>query len=268
MKRESRLRKLFLGAVLFTFVARCQGGAAADDLCDAGLKGNDTSPSAYQSRGDRCEGLFKLEVNSMHLRLSSIVESFEDFDTSQPEDLTVEWSLPPDLDADSVKLRASSLVPRTYYRMDTAVVASRRSFSWSLDILDQLRYTREDIGVLGWIRHPKPPASDRDVIYLPLRIRQRGESYRRKVYDVALTPEKNLDEVYISASPTNADGVAQGPRLYDNEALGYGYYPAKFPTFFELAGFKKSGLYEVEIKASFADGGSGTLGFFLYHEEP
>ena len=244
------------------------GGVVADDYCDAGLEGNESSPSAYQDRGDRCEGIFKLEVNSAHLHLVSLVEVFDDFDTTRSENLTVEWSLPPDLRTDRVRLRAATVVPRTYYRMDTAVASSASSFSWSLDILDQLRYVREDLGVLGWMPHPKPPKDDRDAVYLPLRIWQTARGPRQQEYEVGFISEKKLDEAYVTLRPVDAAGAAQGPPLVSKKPLGYGYYPAKTPIFFNVEGFQASGLYELEILASFQGEGSGTLGLLLYHEEP
>lgn len=248
-------------------LAAVASGIDGVGLCDAGLGGNEDSAIAYQLRDDRCEGIYKLEVNSTQLRLSSVIESFEPFDTSKPEDLTVQWTAPKDLAAADVRLRAESLRPRTFYRMDTVVPGARGSFSWKLDVVDRLGYTRDDLGVLGWIRNPETDDEDRREIYLPLRIRQGAAAPRAGTYEVAFIPEVLLEEVYLAVTPVNAKGEALGPRLYDGQALGYGYYPAKTPTFFEISGFTQTGIYEVEIKAVFSGGDSGTTGFLLYHEE-
>lgn len=262
-----KIRLLMAAVAPLTALAAIASGNDAARLCDAGLGGNEDSAIAYQLRGDRCEGIYKLEVNSTQLRLSSVIESFEAFDTSRPEDLTVQWSRPAAFAAEDVRLRAESLRPRTFYRMDTMVAGSRESFSWKLDILDRLGYSREDLGVLGWVRNPEADSDGRRDIYLPLRIRQNGAPARTATYEVAFIPEDRLEEVYLTVAPVSTRGEALGPRLYDSQALEYGYYPAKTPTFFEISGFTETGFYEVEIKASFSGGDSGTTGFLLYHEE-
>lgn len=260
---------LILMTTLAPMAALAAGASGIDGvgLCDAGLGGNEDSAIAYQLRGDRCEGIYKLEVNSTKLRLSSVIESFGSFDTSKPEDLTVQWSAPAGLTAADVRLRAESLRPRTFYRMDTLVPGSQKSFSWKLDIVDRLGYSRDDLGVLGWVRNPETDDEDRREIYLPLRIRQGAAAPRTGTYEVGFIPEVLLEEVYFAVTPVNAEGEARGPRLHDTQALGYGYYPAKAPTFFEISGFTQTGLYEVEIKAVFSGGDSGTTSFLLYHEE-
>lgn len=264
MRNMRKLITVLASTAALAAIASGNGGAP---LCDAGLGGNQDSAIAYQLRGDRCEGIYKLEVNSTQLRLSSVVESFEPFDASKPEDLTVQWSAPADLEAADVRLRAESLRPRTFYRMDTVVPGSQGAFSWKLDIVDRLGYSREDLGVLGWIRNPETDDDDRRQIYLPLRIRQGAATPRTGTYEVAFIPEVRLEEVYFAVTPVNAKGEGLGPRLYDTQELGYGYYPSKTPTSFEITGFTQSGFYEVEIKAVFFGGDSGTTSFLLYHEE-
>ena len=264
MREMCHLMASLISMAALAATASGDGGA---QLCDAGLEGNEESAIAYQLRGDRCEGIYKLQVNSTQLRLSSVIESFEPFDTSKPEDLTVQWSLPAPFTTTDVRLRAVSLRPRTFYRMDTVVPGSQGSFTWELGIVDRLGYSREDLGVLGWIRNPETDDDDRRDIYLPLRLRQSQAPARTGTYEVAFIPEVRLEEVYLTVAPISARGDALGPRLYDAQALGYGYYPAKTPTFFEISGFTQTGFYEVEIKASFYGGDSGTMSFLLYHEE-
>jgi hypothetical protein len=257
-----RFRYLAVG-VISGFLS---AAAAIAEICDPGLLGSDRSPIAYQLQGDRCEGIFKLEVNSELVRLVSLVESFEEFDTSQPENLAVEWSPPPLPGA--LRMRSAGLEERSFYRMDTEIAAGRRSYSWPLDILDRLDLTREKVGVLGWIAHTQSPDPDFDKVYLPLRLWQKTPAPRRGVYEVVFIPEVKLKEVFLTIVPAGLDARPAGRPLAENRPLEYGYYPAKTPVVFELEGLAASGYYQVGLTMLDTVGGSLTYRFLLFHEAP
>lgn len=249
--------------VLLLAVGRTKGG----DFCDPGLHGNETSPMAYQMRGDRCEGIFKLEVNSTLLRIVSIVERFETFDTHLPENLKVEWGLPPALGSEPVRLRAIGLAQRSFYRMDTAVRTGNMTFEWPLEILDRVELTKEDLGIYAWVAHPHPPDKDFREIYLPLRIYQEARPPHRKALEVGFIPEVKLKEAYVSVVAVDASAKRLADPLIDKKPLEYGYYPAKTPVFFETPDLVKSGYYQVDLLALDTIGGSMTFRFLVYYQE-
>ncbi len=263
----SRNRLFFVVALLLVEVLAA-GRAAASDVCDPGLRGNDASPMAYQMRGDRCEGIYKLEVNSTLLKIASIVERFEAFDSNLPENLKVEWSLPRGLAAEGARLRAMGLAQRSYYRMDTALPAKGTTFEWPLEILDRAELTKEDLGVYAWVPHPQPPDKDFTEIYLPLRIYQESRPPRRKMLEIAFLPEVKLKEAYVSVALVDAKAKRLAAPMMDKKPLEYGYYPAKTPVFFEISDLAATGYYQVDLLALDTIGGSMSYRFLLYFEEP
>lgn len=254
---------------LLSLAALFLGGAlalAAEEICDSGLVGSESSPLAYQLRGDRCEGIFKLEVNSELLRLVSITEIFEPIDGELPQDLQIEWSPPPELAAAKLRLRATSLEHRSFYRMDAAAVAAAKHFAWPAEIPGRLGLDQESLGIRGWIAHPRPPDQDFAEIYLPLRLWQQEKPPRRSSCEVAFVPEVKLKEAFVSLTPVELDGRQRGAPLLRNKPLEYGYYPAKTPVYFEISEFAGDGFYRVDLMALDSIGGSMSYRFLLYHE--
>ena len=85
--------------------------------CDS-LKTRVTDPLRYRQRGDRCEGVYSQDVStSSSLLVASLVESFEAIDDRSSLPLRVAWTPP---DGEAVALRAFSIKPGLFYRMETA----------------------------------------------------------------------------------------------------------------------------------------------------
>lgn len=239
---------------------------AAVDPCDPGLIGNVHGELAYQRRetgGVRCEGVYRNEVSG-EISFDSLVESFEDFDTTDPRDLEVLWSLPPGMESGTVRLRARALMPDTFYRMDAVVAAHPSGFVWPCEVLDELGYRSADVGALGWIDSSSPASQ----VYLPLRIRQQETAARSGVYEGAFTPGRRLEQVFVSVRPAGADGKVTGPPLAEAEDLGAGPYPGGMAVFFELPALPATGFYQLEITVTFPEEGSEISEYLFYHEEP
>ncbi len=240
------------------------GTGVAPTACDPGLLGNVDSELAYKLRGDRCEGIYKLEVNSTELRLDALVETFEQFDAEAPEDLTIAWSVPPGTRERQVRLQANALLPRAFYRMDAVVAAPTTSFAWPADFLASQKFGRDDLGVLGWL---EPAESGGEKLYLPLRIHQRKAAVRSGIYELAVTPRVRLDEVYVTVVPVaSAGGAATAAPIWKAKPLEFGPYQAGSPVFFELPALAATGVYRVEVQATYGEGGSTIYELFLYHE--
>lgn len=247
------------------------GEGSAGSFCDPGLVGDERSPMAYQQRGDRCEGIYKLEVNSEQLRLLSLVESFAAFDPGREEDLELRWSAPPELAREALRIRAADLDSGAFYRMDTRLAGSGGSFTWPLEILDRLDLTQEELGVRAWIAHPRPPHDNLAQIYLPLRIAQGAEAPRQNSCHLMLLAGVRMKEIYLSVAETDLRGEPLGPSLVPERPLGHGYYPAGAPIEidlpgFEFPGFPRAGYFLVDLRAEDAYGAGHAYRFLLYHQ--
>ncbi len=269
MSHRPDLPTVLATALLCTLVlgaphALAAGGAAdhpGQDPCDPGLERASDNPMAYQPRQDRCEGLYRLKVNSDKILIKSWTARFEDFDPAAPQPLELSWSVPPGVD-EPVHLRATALKAHTFYRMDTQLAGTATPWSWPTTLLSQLRLGRTDLGVLGWTPTAASACED-EVVYLPLEIRQK-EAAPPAEYRVALVPGERLLEVDWSLSPLEADGQ-EGARLADEQELGYGYYPAAQPTVFDVPAPSAPGLYVLNLRAHLRSNEWATRRLCFYH---
>ena len=258
-------RALFCFALcplLFAFADTVSAGG--QDTCDPGLVGNTGSEMAYKLRGDRCEGIYRLEVGGLAVRLESLTEGFKSFDTSDSLPLEIFWSVPSGAGDRGVHLQANALLPRTFYRMDAVVAAETGTFQWPCGLLDRQGYGRDDIGIFGWL---EASGTEDEKIYLPLRVVQGGRPDRTGVYELAFSPRRRLEEVYVSVHPSSAAGDPTGPPIWADRALEYGQYLAGNPVFLDLPRLTSGGYYRVEIKVRFLNDGSENYDFVIYHEE-
>lgn len=245
--------------------------AAGDEICDPGLLGSDRSPLAYQSRGDRCEGIYKLEVNSERIQLAGVVAVSSGFDSAAASDLELAWPAPPpELAGLEVRLEVRSLEPRFFYRMDATV--SGGYFHWPLEILSHLNLTEDQLGFRAFLVHPRPPDPDFERIYLPLRIGQGSLPPRRAACRVRVVPEVRLEEVYVSVTPADLAGRSTGRPVLDRRPLELGYYPAQEPFDFELPGSfgvagLGPGLYRVDLLLAATSGGAMSYRFLFFEED-
>lgn len=115
--------------------------------CDSLVRARASDPLSYRARGDRCEGVYAQDVSgSSSLRILSLLESFEPIDDTSSIPLRVEWTVPA---GEGVSLRARSMRPGLYYRMETARPIAASPYIWPTDVLQPLRIHRDDIGVIG-----------------------------------------------------------------------------------------------------------------------
>lgn len=266
--RAGRAAVLLAAAMLASVLA---AGGASGGPCDPGLLGSEQSGLAYRQREGRCEGIYKLEVNSEQIRLVSVIEGSESFDSSKSE-LNFAWSAPPELRAAPVALRASSLRPRTYYRMDAALPAAAGNFAWPLDIFERVGLGGGELGARATTAHPRPPHPDFEQVFLPLRLWQEAPAPRRPGVLVGFVPEVKLEEVFVTVIAVDLDGHPREAPLVESRPLDFGYYPAKTPVLFEIpgfetAGFGRTGYYQVDLMIEAAAGGAMSYRFVLYHEE-
>lgn len=238
-----RLAALVLAAAWLAAFPAGAVGTDPDGLCDPGLELESDDPTAYRLRDDRCEGVYRLKVNSDKLRVRSWTAWFEHYDFTDAAPLEVSWRLPPE-SSGPVRLRAHALRPDTYYRMDTRLAGSETPWSWPSGFLGQLRLGRADLGLLGWTTMELADGQE-EPLYLPLTVRQKAAA-RPEGYTVVLVPGERLREVRWSVSKV-LDGERVGPPLGGDHPLGYGYYPARRPTSFTVPAPEEPGLYVLDV---------------------
>jgi hypothetical protein len=193
------------------------------------------------------------------LLLVSLTESFADFDPAGVDSLPIAWTAPV---YQSVRLRSYSLRRKLYFRMDSRRSAGDTSYQWPTNLLRALRLSRSDIGVVAWVVLPVGETT-RDV-YVPVRIRGKGDSAPPRRLEMMLLPAAELTEVFVSLATVRADGGV-GTYLQRDQPLGHGFYPAERGIRIPLPAVKASGTYLVEIGATLREGGAVTTRFWLHH---
>jgi hypothetical protein len=228
-------------------------------VCDGAVEGRKGDPNTYRLRGDRCEGTYAQKVSgSSRLLIASVVESFEAIDDSSPLSLNVAWTPTPQ----PVALRAYSIRPNLFYRMETVRPAPATTYAWPTDVIRALDITNADIGVVG--------TTSRDVggtqrtVVVPLRISQKRAAVRSTRYRVTVWPSQELKDVFVTVALLGADGK---PKTYvqRDENIAYGFYPAERGIDITLKALTTRGAYLVRVGATLASGGSATEQFTLYH---
>ncbi len=214
----------------------------------------------------------KLKVNSKQVELVGLFESFAPFDSSLATNLVAAWpELPPALAGRKVRIQASSLEARSYYRMDTRVPGAA-NFEWDLERLDRLQLGADQLGVRAYVPHPQHLDPDFERIYLPLRIGQGQTPPRGGCCTVKLVPEVRLQEIYVSLAAADLEGQPLGPEIVDQQPLEFGDYQARSPVEFALPeifgrpGLTQAGFYRVDLLLQDTVGGSLSYRFLFYHD--
>ena len=225
----------------------------AESSCDSELleRAKDSkSAMAYRDRGDRCEGIYAQQVGTVTLQVRSLTWGGVEVDPTAVPAIALGWTPPPQAKG-SLRLRAFSFKPRTYYRMDAAFPLVQKSYSWPTEIIEQAAIRPRELGVVAWMETPPPGAGGR--VYLPVRL---GVGREGKA-TASVVPSERLRELRVSVSSLNID-TGKEQVLRADEELDYGYYPSGQPVEFEL-GDLKPGFYRVKAKALAADGKGGPV---------
>jgi hypothetical protein len=226
--------------------------------CDPNLKQLGQDPQGYQLRGDRCEGIYIQPVSgSSTLLVASFTASFEDFDPSSTDKLTLEWS---SLAATPLRLRAYALREKLYYQMDSVVPADKATYLWPTGVLNALHLSKQDIGVVGFTEYRV--GSEIRTLYVPLRIQSKDET-QPPGYQLVLLPGSELDEVFVSLAQVGTDGQPHSFLISDRK-LGKGYYPAERGISIDIPRPPVRGVYYVEIGATRRYAGPLTQQIWFY----
>jgi hypothetical protein len=104
--------------------------------CDSDLIST-SFKNGYQNRGDRCEGFFVQNISRRTFRLVSFYQVLSEFTPSPDKSLTILWA-PPAIEQ-PVRLRATGIGYRVYYRMDTLYCLERLSIVVPISLVSRCR---------------------------------------------------------------------------------------------------------------------------------
>jgi hypothetical protein len=239
-------RVIFLAAALWR---------AAAQHCDPQLVSavSPNDPNRYRLREDRCEGLYHRGVSGETLLEASLTEVYEDFRAASASSLLLEWKAPAPPAATFV--RAYSLRPRVLYRMDTERPPGAAAYTWPLGVAKALNLTRNDIGLVAWVRQ-RIGGVERQV-YLPLRARAGAGSAAPRKLRLIVIPGIDATELYLTLAAAGPDGRAVR-YLLKNEALQQGAYTGGWPVPIDLPELKHPGLYLARVAAVFVNNAPGS----------
>jgi hypothetical protein len=234
--------------------ARLQSAGSA---CDPLLKQDLEHPQGYRDRSDQvCEGVYATDVSSTGLTLASFTGPLRSIDLSTPAEFSFIWKA---VGEGEVRIRADSLRPRFYYRLDAIRPAGDGRLSWSNGIPSQYGLRTAEFGVLATLRNP---ARAGDPVYLPLSIMSGDISTPVTPYIVTVRSGADIEEVYWSLSKQGEDGFI----TYD-EALGYSPYPAGQPVGITLDRLHGPGLYQLTVSAELRGGLRDSLAISFLHAD-
>jgi hypothetical protein len=236
-------------------------GSSGLSDCDPGLKQPEGNPpNAYAQRKDRCEGIYAKEIAGANLGVASFTQDFDNFDPKQADTLRLDWRTPA---RGVVHLRAVSLKPRFFYRMDASRPAGADSWIWPTDVLNVLGIDKASLGIVATTTISLNGV-DR-VLYLPLRVSSQGTARSSLPYRILLRSDVELSEVFISIAELDKQGKPV-KYLRQNKPLLYGIYPAErgIPVSLGVSELRENAIYQVDVGAMLRTGGSANIKFWIY----
>jgi hypothetical protein len=261
-----RARKLLLAMscaalLLAPAIAGSQAGSTGSGDCDPGLRQPEGNPpNAYAQRSGRCEGIYAREIAAANLGIASFTRQFDSFDANTEGTIRLDWKTPA---PNVVHIRATSLKPRSFYRMDALRAAGADSWLWPTDILKVLGIDKTSLGVVATTTVPLN-GIDR-AVYLPLRISAKGTTQPSRPYEILLRSDVELSEVFVSIAELDKQGKPIS-YLRQNKPLLYGIYPAErgIPVAIGASELREGAIYQVDVGATLRTGGSANTKFWIY----
>ncbi len=137
--------------------------------CDDELR-SVASPSGYQQRGKRCEGVYESDVSAARLEVFSLVRGPIQYPLTPATVLTITAPvLPLDDLVGPVQVRAAG-PSKSYYRMDLTLEPGETT-NWPVaDVLLPQKLRADQIGVTGWISDPATSSRRAGRVIVPLRV--------------------------------------------------------------------------------------------------
>jgi hypothetical protein len=247
--------------VVLSMVICPVGFPEEDNLCDDDIfrSSNFNDNWGYYPRGTRCEGRYIRKTGS-HILVVSLTEYYEDYDIDSAKELIIEWTPP---ENERVWLRAYGIGPDLYYRMDTSSAPGSKYFRWPTDVINGLKISRKNLGVVGWMNLPVHGGLRR--VYLPLRVWQKDKGQSTGSYEVIFQSDSRLAEVYYSLTKLKTED-RQAEVIVDGKELNYGNYPPRQGIKIDISDLKGPGIYYLEIMATQKNGvAADPIEMWFYH---
>ena len=227
--------------------------------CDRTVLAPSQNPLAYARRDDRCEGVYVHEVSgSTGLQILSFTEPVPAFAIQAGDRLHVEWS---GITGAAVRLRALSLRPRVYYRMDSERPSGTAAFDWPAAIIGTLNLGSQHLGFVGLTSQTIGGRTEE--VYVPVRVGKRTAAGSRP-YVLSVRPAAELSEVFLTLSEVDNSG-REIRSIRKDAPLKLGYYPAETVIAVPLPALDHAGLYRLQLGATLSRGGSATRTLLFYH---
>ena len=254
-------RLVLVALICSTTLAAEPESRQASGPCDPKLIPSSGDPLAYGRRGERCEGLYVLEVaGSANLSLVAFTELGRAPAMTPEQGLQVAWAGTPG--KLPVHLRAISLRHATYYRMDVVRPEGSDRFEWpAADVVARLNLSHAEIGILGWVEQTVGTRPNH--VYVPVRFNNALEP-AKGLYVARVVPGVELSQLFITLATIGPDGRDE-QYLKRDEPLNLGFYPAARPISVKLPELPAPGLYRVTLGGVLRSGGSATGTFVFYH---
>jgi hypothetical protein len=264
--RFSRRPNWFAGFLCFAlFLPQYMRGLQAATIpagdCDPGLRlPEENSPNSYVQRTGRCEGIYAKEIAAVNLSVASFAMHLEKLDPKGSGAVRLDWSSPTN---NPIRLRAVSLRPRFFYRMDAFRPSGTTSWMWPTDLLNALDLDKASLGITATTIITLN-GIDR-VLYLPIRVSTQAPGQSSGPYQILLHSDVELSEVYVSIAELSKDGKPV-KALWQDKPLQYGIYPAErgIPIWIGPSELLAKTIYQVDIGATLRTGGSANARLWLY----
>ena len=220
---------------------------ADSSACDPSILQNHDHPLGYRDReGQLCEGTYATGVSSMGLMLASFTGPMHGINLASQAKFSFQWQ---PVSQGDVRVKADSLRPRFYYRMDAVRPSNETRLSWTNAIPAQYELRTSEFGVLAM----QQDASGK-LIYLPLRISQNGQSPAEGNYVVTVISGAEIEEIYWSLCMNG-----QNPCIVYDQPLDRKPYAANQPITIELDKVVSPGRYLLTISAQLRSGSFDTV---------
>jgi hypothetical protein len=222
--------------------------------CDLSLPCLPSDKNGYKPRGDRCEGQFIRTVANPLLRLVSVTTAVDRF-KAELSFLGVTWPG----QRKEVRLRAESLQPRKFYRLDSIRPPDGSAYRWDLGLLRDVGIRPEDIGIVARTR---TIVDGREIdVVLPLTVTTGHDSHTLPPqYRVGLMAGGDLRQISWNLT-LSASTRQPRQRVIAGETLD-GFYAATRPLFVELPPLEPK-LYRFECRVKSRTGETASIAFSI-----
>ena len=238
---------------------------ASAQSCDPALPRNESQPSGYRPRGDRCEGVYNRQVAAAGIQLVSFTAASDIENLCTPgEPVHLVWARRAEAPA-PVRVRAESLRQRLYYRLDLERPPDASAFLWAPAprCNNDVRLGAQELGILA--RTPHTLGAKPVDLHLPVGLAKDPGARPRPPYRAVLVPGRRLAEMYVTVWRHGSDGGST--RLFAERPLGKSPYPAgiRIAVPLQAEELTQPGVYRVRTSVQYDNGDVEALEFYFFH---